>query len=349
MAELNSADLLKKIKAGELCRAYYIYGKDVATVENASKAVLKRHLGKDWRNEITRLDGSSIDISALADMLEICPMFSQWNAVLINDLNGEELAADDLKMLTELIVGLPDYTLLVINITGFDVKKGKKVISPKNKKIADAVGKIGVVCECGFRTVPVLVKSVCERVQKQGAVINKRAAEMLVEACHCDSMLIDNELEKLCAYRENGEITTEDVDTLVSAGIETDAFKLSRAISAYNPSGAMEILHRLIEKKEEPIAIISAVSLSFLDLYRARAAMTSDKRSGDVIADFNYGARKFAVDNAFRDSRRISIESLRACIDLLRTADRKLKSNGAIPEVILEKTVTEMLMAVRRK
>ncbi len=349
MAELNPTDLLKKIKAGELSRAYYFYGQDVATVENASKAVLKKHLGKEWRNEITRLDGGSLDISALADMVEICPMFSQWNAVVINDINGEELLADDLKMLTDIITQLPGYTLLVINITGFDIKKGKKAISPKNKKITDAVSKIGVVCECGFKTVPVLVKSVCEKAQKMGAVINKKAAEMLVEACHCDTMQIENELGKLCAYRENEEITPEDVDTLVSTGIETDAFKLSRAISGYNPSVAMEILHRLIEKKEEPIAIISAVSLSFLDMYRARAAMTADKRSGDVIADFGYGARRFAVDNAFRDSRRITLESLRCCIDLLRNADRKLKSNGAVPEVILEKTVTEMLMAVRRK
>ena len=34
MAEMNSAELLKKIKSGELSGIYYIYGKDVMTVEN---------------------------------------------------------------------------------------------------------------------------------------------------------------------------------------------------------------------------------------------------------------------------------------------------------------------------
>lgn len=349
MAELTTAELLKKIKAGELSRAYYIYGDDVATVENASKAILKKHLGKNWRNEVTKLEGSELDLSTLADMTEICPMFSQWNAILINDLNAEELLADDLKILVGLISELPEYTLLIINITGFDVKKGKKTVSPKNKKVADAISKIGIVCECARKTASVLVKTVCEKVQKRGSLINKKAAEMLVEACHCDSMLIENELEKLCAYRENEEITSGDIDDLVGTDIETDAFKLSAAIAAYNPSGAMEILHRLLEKKSEPVAVIAAVGMTFMDLYRAGAAMVSDKRVGDVAADFNYGKREFVVRKAFENSRRISLESLRGCIDLLRTADKKLKSNGAVPEVILEKTVTEMLMAVRRK
>lgn len=349
MAELSPAELLKKIKSGELSRAYYIYGKDIITVENASKAVLKKHIGKNWESEITKLNGSELDISALCDMLEMCPMLSEWNAVLINDLNAEELSADNLKTLTEAIANLPEYTLLILNITGFDVKKGKRAMTAKNKKLADSVSKIGVVCECGLKTMPVLVKSITEKAQKQGCSISKKTAEMLAETCHSDSMMIENELEKLCAYRENEEIRPEDVEELVFAGIETDAFRLSRAIASYNPSAAMDIVNRLIQKKEEPVSIISAVSMAFLDLYRARTAMAADKRAADVIADFGYGARKFAVDNAFRDSRRISVEGLRKCIFLLRNADRSLKNTGAIPELILEKTVTEMLMEVRRK
>lgn len=349
MAEISPAELLKKIKSGDLSRAYYIYGKDVSTVANASKAVLKKHLGKSWESDVTKISGSELDVSALADMLEIYPMFSQINAVFINDLNAEELSADNLKILTETIKNLPDYALLVINITGFDVKKGKKTMTAKNKKIADSISKIGIVCECSFKTVPVLAKLIVDKVQKRGCIISKKAAEILAEICHCDTMMIENEIEKLCSYRESSEINIEDIEELVSIGIETDAFKLSRAIANINPPLAMGIVARLIDKKEEPVSIISAVSMSFLDLYRARTAMASDKRTYDVINDFNYGGRKFAVENAFRDCRRISLESLRKCIELLRNADRSLKQTGAIPSLILEKTVTEMLIAARRK
>lgn len=349
MAEISPEELLKKLRAGEFFRAYYIYGKDVATVENTSASILKKCLGKDWKNEVTRLDVSELDVSELIDMLQICPMFSECNAVFINDLNADDLTADDLKALTVAIADLPEYTMLIIDITGFDVKKGKKTLTAKNKKLADSISKTGVVCECVLKSIPDIVKSIASRTKKLGCTISRNSAEMLAEACGCDSLKIENELEKLCAYRIGAEIRREDIDTLVSAGIETDAFKLSRAIIYNDTPKAFDIINELIVKREEPVAVIAAVSMTFVDLYRARTAMTTDKRAADVVRDFKYAGRRFAVDNAFRDSRRISVEGIRECITLLRNADRSLKQTGAVSSLILEKTVTEMLIAVRRK
>ncbi|MCM1227244.1 MAG: DNA polymerase III subunit delta [Clostridium sp.] len=349
MAEITPSELLKKIKSGEFCSAYYIYGKDIANVENAACAILKKRLGKDWKNSATHLTGEELNVSALIDMLEMYPMFSEVNAVFINDLNAEELSADDLKALTDAVKNIPEYTMLVINITGFDVKKGKKTMTAKNKKLADSISKVGLVCECGLRTVSEHVKSITAKAHKRGCEISKKSAETLAELCGNDALRIENELEKLCAYRENSEICQDDILNLVSSGIETDAFRLSRAISSYNPSLAMEIVNKLIAQRNDPVPIISAMSMSFIDLYRARTAMKSGRQAADVIEDFGYTGRKFAVDNAFRDSRRISAEALRKCVLLLRNADRSLKQTGAIPTLILEKTVTEMLIAVRKK
>lgn len=349
MTEFSSLELSKKIKSGELFHAYYIYGKDISAVELLTKGILKKHLGKQWENNYTKLSGEGINIGALTDMLEICPMFAVCNAILINDLNAEELTADSLKTLIGAIENLPDYTLLIINITSFDIKKGKKTITAKNKKLADSISKIGAVCNCELKTLPVLTKTITETAAKRGCSISKKNAEMLAEICKRDSLIIHNELEKLCAYCESSEISASAIEELVSVGIETDAFRLSRSISECDPNAAMSILNNLIQKKEEPISIISAVSMVFIDLYRARTALSADKRLSDVIEDFGYGGRRFAIENAFRDCRKISAEALRSCISLLRNADRSLKQTGAMPAVILEKTITEMLIAVRRK
>ena len=40
---------------------------------------------------------------------------------------------------------------------------------------------------------------------------------------------------------------------------------------------------------------------------------------------------------------------VKECVGILRNADRSLKQTGAVPRIILEKTVTEMLIAVRKK
>lgn len=349
MAELSSAELTKKLKSGHLDNVYYIYGKDILAVENVSKAILKKHLGKDWDNKITKITGKNIEVSDLSDMMEVCPMLSEWNAIMINDLNADELMTDNLDILIDSIKNIPDFTFLLINITGFDVKNGKRSVTGKNKKLIDCIAQKGTICECGIKTIALNVKYIIDKTEKLGSSISKKNAEMLAEYCLSDSMLIDNELEKLCAYRENEEIRTEDIDELVSGRIETDAFKLSKAVILINPSLAVSILDSLFEKKAEPVAVVAALSLSFLDLYRARAALSSGKRTSDVIRDFGYKGRAFAVDNAFRDSRKISQEGLRKCIGILRNADRNLKQTGAVPKIILEKAITEMLIAVRKK
>lgn len=349
MAELSSAELIKDLKSGNLCSVYYIYGKDILAVENISRAILKKHLGENWNNEVTKISGKNIDISALSDMMEICPMLAQWNAIMVNDLNAEELTADNLDILINNIKSISDVTLLLINVTGFDVKNGKRSVTGKNKKLIDCISKKGIVCECGIKTIASTIKYIIDKAERLGCTISKKTAEMLAEYCLSDSMMIENELEKLCAYRENEEIRPEDIDEIVSGRIETDAFKLSKAIVLINPALAISILDSLIDKKAEPIAVVAALTLSFLDLYRARVAMSSGKRASDVISDFEYKGRSFAVDNAFKDSRRISQESLKECVGILRNADRSLKQTGAVPRIILEKTVTEMLIAVRKK
>lgn len=348
MPEVNSSDILKKLKANELSNVYYIYGKDILTVEGITKAVLKKTLGKNWNNDCTKIEGKNIDISSLIDIMEISPMFSDFNSILINDLNAEELSADKVQQLIDAIENLPDQTVLIINITGFDVKNGKRFFSGKNKKLTDCIMKKGLVCECGLKTIPVMVKSIMDTVQKQGCTISKKNAEKLAEYCLLDSMKIRNELEKLCAYRENAEIRMEDIDSLVSGQIETDSFKLAKAVTSMNSGQAFFLLNDLLDKRNEPVAVLSAISMAFLDLYRARTAMTVDKRQNDIINDFKYKGREFAVNNAYRDCRKISLENIRRCICILRDTDRKLKQSSASHKIILEKALTEMLIAARR-
>lgn len=348
MPEINSADILKRLKTGEFSNVYYIYGKDILTVEGITKAILKKTLGKNHSNNCTKIEGKNIDISNLLDIMEINPMFTEYNVILVNDLNAEELSTDKLNQLTDSVENIPDYTVLIINITGFDVKNGKRFLTGKNKKLVDCIVKKGMVCECGLKTMPVMIKTITDTVQKSGCTISKRNAEKLAEYCLLDSMQIHNELEKLCAYRENEEIRMEDIDSLVSGQIETDSFKLAKAVVSMNAGQAFFLLNDLLDKRNEPVAVLSAISMAFLDLYRARAAMTVDKRQNDIINDFKYKGREFAVNNAYRDCRKISLENIRSCINILRDTDKKLKQSSASHKIILEKALTEMLIAARR-
>lgn len=62
----------------------------------------------------------------------------------------------------------------------------------------------------------------------------------------------------------------------------------------------------------------------------------------------NIKEENLQVNNADRDCRKISLENIRRCICILRDTDRKLKQSSASHKIILEKALTEMLIAARR-
>ena len=62
-----------------------------------------------------------------------------------------------------------------------------------------------------------------------------------------------------------------------------------------------------------------------------------------VVSDFGYYARQFAVKNAFRDCRKMSIRKYRGCIRILRDITLRLNSSSADPKTVFEQAVTQML------
>ncbi|MFR4393368.1 MAG: hypothetical protein ACLT29_03330 [Ruminococcus callidus] len=88
--------------------------------------------------------------------------------------------------------------------------------------------------------------------------------------------------------------------------------------------------------------IVHAIASSFLDLYRAAAALRAGKQAADMKADFGY-AFDFMVQNAFRDCRRLPPERLRACIRVLRELELDLNSTSGEERVMLEAAIVKML------
>ena len=68
-------------------------------------------------------------------MAEMYPMLTEYNCILINDLNADSLVGDDLNRLLKIIEELPPTTIIIFNITGFDLKTGKRTVSAKIKSL----------------------------------------------------------------------------------------------------------------------------------------------------------------------------------------------------------------------
>ena len=349
MAAVNESNLLKSIRTGEYSGAYYFYGRDVHGVETFTRILENKLVDEAAQTyNLHRFNGKNLDLSALADCVEALPLFSERICVSVNDLNAEALSAGDLKFLLEMLDALPDSTALLFYMTGLDITDGKKYPTPKNKKLLDAVAKKGTVCEFAYKKPAELVKSITEAFKKRDCAILKANAEYLAELCLSDTVLLYNEIEKLAAYAQGKEITAEIIDLLVSKQLDSNVFALAKAVASSDAVSAMSLLDELFFQRAEPVAILSAISMPFVDLYRAKTAVSERKPAADVTADFGYKAnRSFAVTNAFRDVRHFSIEKLRTCLRIMAETDFALKSSHGDGRILIEKAVVQMMQKSR--
>lgn len=350
MPEITESSLKSAIKNGQFERAYYFYGKDISAVETYTKKIVSKTVAKgDEACNLHRFDGKSFDINAFSDACEALPVFADFVCCTVCDLNGESLSADVLKRMAEIISDLPETTVLIFYCTSVDVTDGKKYPTAKNKKLIDAVSKVGGVCNFGLKTPAVLAKEIMAKASKEGCGISKEAAEFLAVQCLCNTLLIENEMDKLTAYAQGNEITIDDIKIISARQIETTSFDLARAICRMDKRTALRLLDDLAKENIEPIAILYAVTGNMVDMYRARAAIASGKNAANVKTDFGYPKNMlFRVDNAFRDvqAQRISMPHLRNCMRILADTDAAIKSSKTDPRILLEEAVVKMLEGI---
>lgn len=345
MALVTDRELKASVKCNKIDNLYYFYGKDIAAVEAYKKMVVSKTVkGGDEIYNLHAFEGKNFNIDEFTDACEALPMFADYVCCTVCDLNAESLNADALKWLIKFIEDIPDTTVLIFYYTSVDVTDGKKYPTPKNKKLLDAVSKKGTVCNFVFKTPDALGKDIAAKINKNGGIISKEAAVYLAQLCGCNTMIIENEIEKLLAYSAGNEITKDTINMLCPRQIETTTFDLAKAIARKDKYTSMCMLNDLNIEKIDAVPILYAVSGNMVDLYRVKVAMGCAKGTYDVIDDFGYPKNlSFRVDNAFRDVRSYSVAHLRKCIQILVETDVAMKSSNTDKMVLLEEAIVKML------
>lgn len=345
MACVNDTELARNIRSGEISSVYFFYGKDIATLEAYTKKLSAKLVKKeDATYNLHELNGKTLDLSELSDIVDSLPVFSERICVTINDLDADNLNDDDFKYLCDILSDVPQTTTVIIYITGISLYNKRNVLKTKNKKLITFLTKHGTVCEFSYKKAAELVKTISDRVNKRSCTISKASAEYLANQCLCSLMLINNEVDKLCDYVNEGEITNTVIDLLVAKQIDSNAFALAKAAVSFNAKRAMELLDELYDQQTESIAILSAVSMAFIDIYRARLAINDGVSQVQVVEQFKYRNRDFVVRNAFRDCSRIPVDRIRKCIDILSDTDIALKSSRTSPRILIEEAISAMLI-----
>lgn len=363
MAKIDSKVLASALKKGELSRIYYIFGADVTGVKKITELIIKTAVGDNEEFALTKIQGNELNLSEFSDIVRQFPMMSEYNCILINDYNCEKpfdnmhgRSADDVtKKLIEILKDIPSQTVVVFNVTGFEVKvqrdfrTNQNIIKDKNKKLADFAMKNGVLCEFPIKTPAELAKIIATKVSARGGLISLENSRELAEMCLCDVLSVENEIDKLCFYADGKEIDRNMIHNLVHTQNDTTIYNLANAVAVMNTREAFEAVNELNVDNDNRAVVLYAITGAFIDMYRAGCAKREGISPEKTAVDFDYGKRTFAVKNAFRNSSRISIERLRECIMILRDTTVQLNSSSVDARTAIEQAITKMLITSKNR
>lgn len=160
--------------------------------------------------------------------------------------------------------------------------------------------------------------------------------------------MLSNELDKLIFYRLGGEITGEDIERLTCEQLEASAFDLSRNILSLRFDAAMQKLNDLFATRQEPVAILGALAMSFCDLYKGYAVINEGLPLSEGVRRLGY-KKDFRLKNAMREASRLSRGYFAKSLEVLRLCDQKLKSSRAQGRVVLEECVVQLFLLTEKE
>lgn len=349
MARLAANELLRGISSENPPQLVFLCGEDTLTVAQTEKKILKKLTDGDALSD-TAFDGQDVDLDRLADACSFCPMFQPYNVILIRDFDADAHNPSAVDTMLEIFGNIAPRAVVLIVMRAlpcYEIKRNAPVFLPKYKKLMSFFEKQGVLCICEKQGAFQLAKGIQDRAKKAGSEISRQLAEELANRCLCDSTLIDSEMKKLLACADGGEITKDMLDDLTAALPDADAFRLARAVTGGNGTAAFRLLRDLTAKSEDSktiLGLLSVLSTTFIDLYRAKLGQGAAKQTEVIAADFGYPKnREFAVRNAMRDCGGMTVPQLRTCIRILRETDKSCKSTRTAPRLLLEQAVVRML------
>lgn len=276
---------------------------------------------KHGEHGVDKIDGESLEIEQLPDLLQGATLFAPERTVVIREASKNKPMWEKIG---EKIPELPDSLTLVLVETSPD----------KRTKTFKYLQKHAEVREFKELDEREATKWLVEEAKKRGGEIKNADAELLVARAGADQARLSNELDKLLLY---GEISAETIEKLVEPTPQANVFALLDAAMAKKPKAVRELL-KDAKISEDPYMLFGLLSSQIMQL---AALVYGEGRSSDEIAK-ELKTHPFPLKKLAPVARKTSKQELRVIVEILSIMDEQMKSTGADPWQLLENALIKI-------
>lgn len=333
----------ENIKKNKISNCYVFCGNDEQLIKEGIESIIKKTIDKSFLElNYLKFDGNSLEsFDTVVNACETVPFMSDKKVVLvyrasfIEDDGGEsnKFSGDKaFNTVLEYVDNVPAHCILIL----YDVFKGKRDKPGKRLYKLDKKATVVKADKIRGQQLEGKIKGFFEVRNKKIGKVELRAFSSLMEDNNLS--IIENEVEKLCCYVEDREITKDDIKTLFLKANDDDIFDLVNPISQKRVKDALEVLNELIYKGEKIPYILNMIERQFNLLFKVKLSIENKKSKQEIMKALNIRS-EYACDMLMGQSKKFTLKQLKRAIELCLIAERKMKSSS-----VDEKTEMELLI-----
>jgi DNA polymerase-3 subunit delta len=173
------------------------------------------------------------------------------------------------------------------------------------------------------------------------AKISQPALDKLILYTGADTDVLDKEIQKLVNFSAGKMIAEKDVEELVKADLDNNIFATIDALGRNDKKLALQLLHRHLEKGDDPFYIFSMFVYQFRNLLKVadfKEKGILDERQISQMAKLH----PYVVKKSLAQVRNLSFQKLKKIYQKLGEIDFQAKTGKIDIKLALDKFVAEL-------
>ena len=298
---------------------YLLYGINEFAIQKEIEKITKDF---DKMN-ISKYDLAEDEIKDVINDAETFSMFADKKVVIAENATiFTSSGSGDLETLENYLAHINTSTILIFTINEEKVDERKKI----TKKIKKDYKLISFNQN---ETPNSLVKSLLN-----GYNITSSNINLLIDRVGTNSLILENEVNKIKLYKDDKTITKEDILNLTTKRPEIDIFKLIDDIVMKNKDEALEIYNEMLKVNEEPLKIVILLASQFRLMYQAKELAKkgySEKNISELLK-----VHPYRVKLALQKGKKYKAETLLNYLNTLADIDIAIKTGKTDKNLALE-------------
>jgi len=303
-----------------------LHGQDSYRSREKLNEIINRYKASH-KNELNlrRLEGRDLDFQDFKNEFQIVPMFKEKKLLILNNVFSNKSFQEEFLKNSDKLTNSEHVVVF------YEDKE-----AAGNDALFKFLKKHAKVQEFQMLSPQKLRNWLKKEFSKRQADVALTAIDKLAEFVGDNLWQLSNEVKKLSAFKKGGRVEVKDVELLVKPKINTDIFKTIDAIALRRKSQALDLLHRHLEKGDNPLYLLTMINYQFRNILEVKDLLEKGKPLSRCKL------HPFVVRKSFQQAQRFSFQELKKIYRKIFEADYNIKTGKLEPQTALDLLIAEI-------